>query len=183
MPTKEEIRKTMRLPCAVCAAEPSGKRRLFPQLCDQCAIAKLQVVIDKALDCDSTYQRLNDVGNANRLVMRHGRDYSYASERGWMRWTGSRWEEDKLLAIMEAAKDTVNKIRGEADFIPKRKDATEDEAKERGKATKALADWAKTSESRGRIDAMIHLAKSDPEVSCVMAAFDARLNLFNLQRS
>jgi len=34
--------------------------------------AKLQVAIDKATDNDSTYQRLNDVGNARRLVMRHG---------------------------------------------------------------------------------------------------------------
>jgi len=143
--------------------------------------AKLQVAIDKATDNDSTYQRLNDVGNARRLVMRHGRDYRHASERGWMRWTGCRWEEDKLLAIMEDAKDTVNKIRGEASFILKRKEETEDEKKARGEAMKSLADWAKGSESRRHIDAMIHLAKSDPEVSCTMGNFDAKLNLFNLQ--
>jgi len=69
---------------------------------------------------------------------------------------------------MEDAKDTVNKIRGEASFILKRKEETEDEKKARGEAMKSLADWAKGSESRRHIDAMIHLAKSDPEVSCTM---------------
>jgi putative DNA primase/helicase len=180
MTTKEEMRKAMRLPCAVCGAVPE-KRTGFPELCDTCSIAKLGAIIDKINDSDSTYQCLSDIGNAKRLVMRHGKEYRHAAERGWMRWTGCRWEEDKLLAVVEDAKDTVEKIRGEVSLIRKMINETEDEKKERQEAQKAVVAWAKTSESRRSIDAMIHLAKSDPAISCTIDNFDARLNLFNFQ--
>ena len=34
---------------------------------------------------------LTDLGNARRLVDRHGHDLKYVAHSGWYQWTGKRW--------------------------------------------------------------------------------------------
>jgi putative DNA primase/helicase len=96
--------------------------------------------------------RLNDIGNARRLVQQHGSDLRYCPKLGWMAWSGKRWGLDDTGAVDRCAKKTVRSIYGEAENCPD-KDRRE-----------ALASWAHKSESDVRIKAMISLARTEAEV-------------------
>jgi len=96
---------------------------------------------------------LTDLGNSERLVARHGGDLRYF--HGWRKWfvyDGKRWCLDDSGAVKERGKDTVRSIYEEAAAA-----GTESERK-------ALADHAKRSESRQRVEAMISLAESSVPV-------------------
>lgn len=64
-----------------------------------------------------------DLGNAERFMVRHGRDFRFCPELGWLRWDGRRWrllaeEKDKLPGeVMQAVFETVRAIANEADAV------------------------------------------------------------------
>jgi P4 family phage/plasmid primase-like protien len=92
---------------------------------------------------------LTDIGNAERLIARHGGDLRYCHAwRKWLIWDGTRWRVDDCGAVKQRAKDTVRSIYEEAGAAGKEGER------------KALADHAKRSESRQRVEAMISLAES-----------------------
>jgi len=94
-----------------------------------------------------------ELGNSERLIARHGEDLRYF--HGWRKWfvyDGKRWCLDDGGVVKEKAKDTTRAIYEEA--------AAENDTSER----KALADHAKRSESRQRVEAMISLAESSVPV-------------------
>ena len=95
---------------------------------------------------------LTDVGNAQRLIQRHGEDLRYCQQLGWLVWEGKHWLCDETGEVERRAKATVREIYNEAANCPD-KDYRE-----------ALASWAQKSESAVRIEAMISLAKSGPNV-------------------
>jgi putative DNA primase/helicase len=94
-----------------------------------------------------------DIGNAERLVARHKQDlhFSYASDE-WLVWDGTRWALDHTGEIERRAKKTILSIYEEAT------DPQEG-------PNHALLKWAKISQSRGHISAMIWLARSEPGIS------------------
>jgi P4 family phage/plasmid primase-like protien len=105
---------------------------------------------------------LTDLGNAERLVTRHGEDLRYCHPwRKWLAWDGRRWAVDATGEVERRAIETVRSIYTEAGNEP-------DEAKR-----KALADHAKRSESRGRIEALMALARSRPGIPAMPEDLDA----------
>ena len=90
-----------------------------------------------------------DLGNAKRLVARHGQDLLHCMPWDkWLIWDGIRWTADQTGEVIRRAKETVLSIYDEARQFD-------------SDACKALMDHAKRSESEPRIKAMINLAKSE----------------------
>ncbi|MDY0063304.1 MAG: phage/plasmid primase, P4 family, partial [Myxococcota bacterium] len=102
-----------------------------------------------------------DLGNAERLVGRHGTDLRHCGQLGWLCWDGQRWRRDCSGEIVRRAKDTVRTIYEEAAA------AYGDEER------KAVAKWALASESRARVDSMIALAGAEAAVAVGPEVFDA----------
>lgn len=107
-----------------------------------------------------------DIGNAERMVHRHGSNIRYNNSFGkWYLWDGNRWREDKINEIFQIAKDTVRAIYEEA--------SKADDSDTRT----SLVQHALRSESRARIEAMVSLAKS--EVPIQPNELDQDIWLFN----
>lgn len=117
----------------------------------------------------STSHHLTDLGNAGRLVAKHGADlhYCYAWKR-WLVWDGRRWKIDDTGELQRRAKDTVISIYAEA---PQIQDA---------ETRKAVARWAQYSESAPRLRAMIQLAESEPGIPITPERLDTDLMLLNV---
>ena len=115
-----------------------------------------------SLKLDTEKPHLTDLGNAKRLVIRHGADLRYCNARGgWLIWDGQRWRRDGTGEVMRRAKDTVLALYAEA--------ATIVDNEER----RALVARATTSESEPRLKAMVALAASEPEIAINSDAWDA----------
>lgn len=100
-----------------------------------------------------------DMGNAERLIARHGHDIRYC--HAWKRfvvWDGRRWKPDDTGEVTRRAKQTVRAIYAEAAAVV----GDDDESKA---LRRALAGWAVRSENRSRLEAMIALAASEHGVS------------------
>ncbi len=114
---------------------------------------------------------MTDLGNAERLVANYGDDlrYSHATAR-WLVWDRKRWKEDDEGTPQRLAGMTARRILVEA--------AKCDHEETRA----ALAKWARTSESRHRIENMVLLARSRPQIVVRISELDAdpwALNVFN----
>lgn len=143
-------------------------------------------------DTDRALERLTDLGNARRFVASQGRDFRWCPSTGhggWLHWTGSRWEPDEGGAAVRAAKRVSRVVRGEvaragaeatARAIAK---AEQTGATVDGKAAeKAIAShlaWADTSEGVSRIDAVLTVARTEPEIVVRRDQLDADLWTFN----
>jgi len=109
---------------------------------------------------------LTDVGNAERFVRLHKDTARHVPAWGWLVWDGHRWAPDETNAVTRLAIETVRAIYREAaecTDINKRKQ---------------IADHAKRSESKQRIEAMLKLAEAlvaDPP-----SAFDRDPYLLNV---
>jgi putative DNA primase/helicase len=118
----------------------------------------------------SVGENLTDMGNARRLVTRHGKDLRFVPVWGmWLVWDGRRWSRDETGEVERRAKDTVRSIYAEA-F------ATSDSDKRQ-----AIAKHAAKSESERAVRAMIALAKTEPGIPVTPAELDADPWLFNVQ--
>src|SRR5690348_11056133 len=90
-----------------------------------------------------------DLGNAERLLDQHGKDVRYcAAWKQWLCWDGRRWRLDETNQVMERAKRTVRGMYASAAQIEHKGERAE------------LVEWAQSSESAGRLKAMVELAKS-----------------------
>ncbi|MCK6446183.1 MAG: phage/plasmid primase, P4 family [Planctomycetes bacterium] len=111
---------------------------------------------------------LTDIGNAERLIHRHGDSIKYCSAWGWMVYDGKRWKRDDERAVELRAKETVRAIAAEA------------AAADIGRQVRdQLLDHARKSESDARIRAQ--LARAIPEAPAFPADFDADPFLLNVQ--
>jgi putative DNA primase/helicase len=107
-------------------------------------------------------EALTDLGNARRLVRRHGRNFHYVYKwESFIVWDGPRWKRDDGDRIMAFAKQTVESLFDEAKRAPSTARATE------------IAKWAVTSQNVHRLEAMIKLAQSEPGVPVEVSALDA----------
>jgi putative DNA primase/helicase len=112
---------------------------------------------------------LTDLGNAKRLVARHGEDLRYCQERGaWFVWDGQRWTVDQSGEIVRRAKDTILAMYVEAGDLPEA-------------ARKALVKHALSSEAASRIKAMISLAESELGVPVLLDDLDRDPMVLNVQ--
>ena len=119
-------------------------------------------------DAPSPGFNLTDLGNAARLVHRHGRNLRYCwLWRKWLVWDGKRWVKDDTGEVYRLAKDTVASIYREAAAAPDDEDR------------KALAKHAMRSEAGARIKEMVDLARSD--VPVMPDELDASPDLLNTE--
>ena len=103
---------------------------------------------------DSTRQPefRTDLGNARRLVKRHGANIRYVPEwKRWLVWSDGHWSLDSDGAIMRLAKETVAAMYAEAMSLnPDERDA--------------LLGHAIHSQAEARLKAMVSLAESEAPV-------------------
>ena len=111
-----------------------------------------------------------DLGNAQRLVDRHGINLRYVVEKDcWLIWHDGRWNVDNTFKINRLAKETVGAMWGEANKLGN----DDDKSKLRKHAFK--------SESSGSFSAMINLAKSEEGIPISTSELDADPNFFGVQ--
>lgn len=123
-----------------------------------------------ATDEDREHFNLTDAGNAQRFARDHGRDlrYCYAWHR-WLVYDGRRYATDAGAGVMARAKETARRIYAEA--------AAEGDPDRR----RALATWAKKSESKERLHAMLALGQSEPGIPVTPAELDRDGFLLNVE--
>jgi putative DNA primase/helicase len=103
-----------------------------------------------------------DYGNAQRLVLKHGKDLRFVHAWGeWLIWDGRRWLRDVTGEVIRRAKDTVRATYAEA------ADSEDTETR------KKLADHARRSEAEPSLRRMVELAKSEPEIAVTPDQLDA----------
>jgi len=99
-------------------------------------------------DTAKTFRNTTDLGNAERLIDRHGEDLKYVHAWGrYLVFDGQRYEPDQCDAVKARATETVRSIYHEAG-----------DALDEGER-KALGSHAKKSESQRGIEAMLSLAQ------------------------
>jgi P4 family phage/plasmid primase-like protien len=91
---------------------------------------------------------LTDLGNAERLVAKHGADLRWCDRwQAWLSWDGQRWAQDEIRAVDTLAADTIRQIYRAAGETP---DTDRREA---------LGKWAARSESESKRRAMLSWAR------------------------
>ncbi len=122
---------------------------------------------DRADKDDDEEFYCTDVGNAKRLVKRHGATLRYCYPfSNWLSWDGKRWQVDDTGEAARRAKDTISRVRIEAALL-------EDKA-----SRTALWNHARNSESDSRLRAMLSQAQS--EVGMAVKPEDLDFNPFLL---
>jgi putative DNA primase/helicase len=130
-------------------------------------------VVEKArewlgVELERRAEHTTDLGNARRLVSLHGQDLHYCHPWDkWLAWDDARWCADETAEVYRRAKDAVREIYAEAVGMGESE-------------RKTISRWAISSETRGRIDAMIALARSEPGVPVLPDQLDADRWLLNV---
>jgi putative DNA primase/helicase len=112
--------------------------------------------------------KTTDMGNADRLINRHGKNlkYCYLWSK-WLIWNNVRWVKDDVGQIYKLAKETVRAIYNEAATVISDKES------------KGLAKHALKSQNDSRIRAMINQAQ--PEVPITPDELDSNPMLLNVK--
>jgi putative DNA primase/helicase len=110
---------------------------------------------------------LTDLGNARRLASRYGARLKYVDAWGPMYFTGTHWRRDDVGQWSGVAREVVRAIHLEA------------HAGLSDDRVKAILKWALSSQSRSRVESMIKLAESEPEIVTTPDIFDRDLMLLN----
>jgi putative DNA primase/helicase len=114
-----------------------------------------------------------DLGNAGRFAAMHAGNALYSMKREkWAIWAeGQRWRWDETGRIFDLAAATIKSIYGEAAA----------QASKRARAE--LSAHATRSESRARIESMLGLARTLPEIRTELERFDQNLRALGCLRS
>lgn len=113
-----------------------------------------------------------DYGNAERLVAMFGNDIRYDEDQGlWFVWDKKRWCKSKGGQLTAKAKATIRQTYREAI----------DTAEKEGQPVKdiPLTEWARKSESKGLLQAMVFLTQD--EVPITTDELDSNPMLLNVQ--
>lgn len=101
-----------------------------------------------------------DMGNAQRMhAAIHDRVFYVPQFDKWYIWAGTHWREDDTFEIIKLAKQIVIGMYAEAA-------ALEDDDR------KALIKWAIKSEARQRLEAMVALLRSEPDIAVLPDGLD-----------
>jgi putative DNA primase/helicase len=110
---------------------------------------------------------LTDVGNAERLVDRHGHDLRYCHPwKAWLTWDGRRWAVDDSAESARRAKEALTT-------------AIIEEAQSPGSDSAELMKHAARSQSAGKVRGALELASSDVRVVVRPGDLDRDAYLFN----
>lgn len=121
---------------------------------------------------------LNDLGNARRLVKKHGENIRFSHDAGkWFCWDGRRWAMDETGEIFRNAKTVVDDMLKSAVTMRKSAEKSSDEAAV--ELAKVFERHAVSSGNHQRIKAMIAQARSEPRVTILAGNLDANAWLFN----
>jgi len=121
---------------------------------------------------------LNDLGNARRLVKRHGDTIRFCHDAGkWYCWDGRRWVRDETGEIIRKAKVIVDEMLRQSVVMRRSAEADTDDAAV--EAAKSFERHAVSSGNHRRIVAMISQAESEPGVTIVANDLDADPWVFN----
>jgi putative DNA primase/helicase len=111
---------------------------------------------------------LTDTGLAERFALQHGDDIRFCFAWGkWLVWDNTRWKIDDGGMVEQLGKRTVRSIFREAADEP-------DDARR-----KALASFAKSSESATKRSAMLTLARSEPPIPITPEVLDKNAWILN----
>lgn len=105
--------------------------------------------------------RRSDTGNGERFAQRM-RDVvrHCAGEQRWYLWDGSRWRRDDLNRVLVLTKEIIKDLYVEAAAL----DGAERDRHEQ---------WAQTSQSAGRREAMLRIASAEPGIAITPDDLDA----------
>ena len=112
---------------------------------------------------------LTDMGNARRLVDRHGQDlrYCFPLEK-WLWWEGRKWQFDDTGEVERRAKDIPRVILEEA------------AATENDEVMKALRKHSQQTEAEGKRKSMVTTARSEPGIPVLPEQLDRDPWAFNV---
>jgi putative DNA primase/helicase len=140
---------------------------------------------------ESVDYHLTDLGNAKRLVAKHGNDLRFCHSWGeWLVWNGQFWAVDSTGEAERRAKDTIKGLYEEAakEFaaasdLLKKCDNEEQKAQLQARCKKAekLVAWALKSESAKLIGWMLGLARSEPGIPIESSEMDRDPYLLNVK--
>ena len=112
-------------------------------------------------------QPLTDLGNAERLIARHGANLRYVHAwKAWIVWDGTRWVRDATGQVYRLAADTIRELTNVASA-----DRSPDMPSQR---RAELVKHAQRSENRQRIDACIAIAQNLDGVPTSADALDTQ---------
>ncbi len=153
------------------ALEVVNRERCHPPLDDKevAGIAKSYSKYPAGDSSISVSEHRTDLGNAKRLVARHGADLRYVHLwKKWLCWDDRRWRIDDSGETMRLAKATIGSLYEEAA-------GTLDGDRQE------LAKWAIKSEAEKRLQAMINLAQSEPGIPVAPDELDRDKWLLNCE--
>ncbi|HXR90608.1 MAG TPA: phage/plasmid primase, P4 family [Steroidobacteraceae bacterium] len=106
-----------------------------------------------------------DIANARRLAQAHGQNIRFTEARGWLVWDYRRWAaDDSGVRVQALAKETATSILAEA----------------HGDNEARMLRHARRSQSRGGVEAMTYLLRSEPGILVPVDAFDSDPWLLNV---
>ena len=111
----------------------------------------------------------NDIGNMKRFVARNGEDVRFSSALGWFLYDGKRWDKTTDEKILGLAINTAEHLLGCAN-----KHRAMGAGYDRG-----FVKFANASQSRGKLTAMVELAKAHADIA-PPKVFDCDPMLLNL---
>jgi putative DNA primase/helicase len=108
-----------------------------------------------------------DMAFARRFHQRHGADVRYTVERGWLVWSGQKWQiDDKGIAVATLAKESAESLLDEIR-----------DAADRNEAFKT----AKSALQKRAVDSTMWLARSEPGVPARLVDFDKAPMILNVR--
>lgn len=118
---------------------------------------------------------LTDMGNAERMVHRHGERLRFSLANEWLIWNGQRWEPDRNgILVFPYAQDTIKSVELEARELVGEDEVT---AAKRG----ALLEHYHRCSRTERLEAMLRQARTDPVLVVQADELDADPWLLNVQ--
>jgi putative DNA primase/helicase len=127
---------------------------------------------------------LTDLGNARRVVARHGYDLRHCHPwKSWHVWDGSRWAQDQTAEAVRRVKETLGALYKEIAEKVKRFGDVGDDVERKAQLAKLMAvlSHALKWEDARAIGRCLDLARSEPGVPVLPLEFDAQPFLLNVQ--
>ncbi|MEK7315386.1 MAG: phage/plasmid primase, P4 family [Candidatus Eisenbacteria bacterium] len=155
IPEGERNDTLFRLACSLRARgaeEPEIRAKVSEVACDPpLSPGELSRIVESACRYPREFNA-TDLGNAQRLVTRHGQDLRYCHPlKTWLVWDGKRWKRDQTAEVMRRGKETIRALYTEAALLADTERAV-------------LVKHALGSEKEDRLRAMVSLATSEPGI-------------------
>lgn len=143
------------------ALREENSRRCQPPL-DDASLRRIAKSIGSK-EPASSIENLTDLGNARRFVRRYADAVRYVApwRQPWLIWDDHRWAPDETGEIARFGKTVIRELYKEALNEP---DADKGEK---------IAKHAHGCETAGRLNSMLELASTEPEIASVADVFDA----------